>query len=78
MNPGAIAFTHIFTFPNSFDKTFVNQKKKINIYMQSSADSYIIKELLVESSNHNDELFFYINKKNKLLSLNFLLLELLV
>ena len=39
--------------------------------MQSSADSYIINDLLIESSNHNDELFFYINKKNKLLSLNF-------
>ena len=53
-----------------FEKTFQNQKKIINIYMQQNSEEKIINSLFKKSEN-KDELFLYINKNDKLLSLNF-------
>ena len=53
-----------------FEKTFLKQKKIINIYLQPNIEETVINSLFKKSEN-KDELFLYINKNDKLLSLNF-------
>ena len=57
-----------------FDENFQNQKKTINIYMHSNIENNLIKSLFKKNENkveHNDKLFLYISKNDKLLSLDF-------
>ena len=54
-----------------FQKKFTNQKKIINVYLSSETDDKYIDNLFKKSSNNNNQLFLYINKNNKLISLDF-------
>ena len=56
-----------------FDKTFSNQKKIISIFVQPDFDLKFVKSLFIGDINNNndDELYLYMNKDGKLVSLNF-------
>ena len=57
-----------------FEKSFQNKKKIINIYMQSNLKNDLIKSIFIKNEHnlvHNDKLFLYISKNDKLLSLDF-------
>ena len=54
-----------------FEKIFNNQKKNINIYLQSGADKSIIDKLFMKPSNNNEKIYLYLNKDNKLISIDF-------
>ena len=52
------------------EKTYLNQKKKFNIYL-SKYSLEIIEELLTKKTNENSDLYVYFHKNNKLVSLDF-------
>ena len=54
-----------------FQKIFTSQKQIINVYLSSETDDKYIDNLFKKSSNNNNQLFLYINKNNKLISLDF-------
>ena len=59
---------------DDFDKKFQNEKKIINIYLNSKIEMDLIDEIFEKSNknkNYNDEIYLYVNKNDKLLSLNF-------
>ena len=51
-----------------FDTKFKNQKKTINLFLQSNLDTKVLKSLISESDEVGDKLFLYLNKNGKLLS----------
>ena len=54
-----------------FDKLFSNQKKIINIYIQPNTNNDLIDSLFKENKNSEDKIFMFMNKGNKLISLDF-------
>jgi len=54
-----------------FENYFFKQKKTINIYMQSGSEKDLINNLFIKSSKNNEKIFLYINKDNKLISIDF-------
>jgi len=54
-----------------FEKTFSNQKKIINIYLQQYFENNLLEKIFSESSHKNEKLYLYINKNNKLISFDF-------
>ena len=55
-----------------FDKLFQNHKKTINIYLQPGNQIELLKSIFKRSNNTNmDAVFVYVNKEDKLLSLDF-------
>ena len=54
-----------------FEKKFRNQKKTINVYFHNSSNKEIISKLFKKTENLKDDLYLYINKNDKLLSLDF-------
>ena len=55
-----------------FDTIFQSQKKTINIFLESGKVNTIMKELLKKTiSKKEEKIFVYINKNNKLISLDF-------
>ena len=54
-----------------FEKLFKNQKKTIHIYMQNNKENIILDKLFEKSHSNLDEVYVYMNKNDKLLSLNF-------
>ena len=53
------------------DKIFLSYKKTINIFLQSNFNMEIIKKIFVKSKGKNDKIYIYLNKDNKLISLDF-------
>ena len=54
-----------------FDQTFQKQKKTINIYLNSESVNPIMGKLLQKSSSTENQIFVFINKNDKLISLDF-------
>ena len=54
-----------------FEKTFSNQKKIINIYLQQYFEIDLLEKLFKKSNRKNEKLYLYINKDNKLISFDF-------
>ena len=55
----------------NFEKTYINTKKVINIYMQSNLDKSVLKKIFNKDSRDNEKIFVYVNKDDKLISLDF-------
>ena len=54
-----------------FKKTFFNQKKTINVFLSSESVKSDIEKLFKKSTQNDDKLYIYLNKNNKLVSLDF-------
>jgi hypothetical protein len=54
-----------------FDTIFKSQKYKINLYLQDTKDFKLLSTFVSKSINNNNSLFVFINKDNKLVSLDF-------
>ena len=54
-----------------FDKVFQNQKKIINIFLQENSTSELFNIFNANTDKKNESIYLFINKKNKLLSIDF-------
>ena len=54
-----------------FDKSFHENNKTINIYLQKNSDYDFLHSIIEKSDNSNENLFVYMNKNGKLLSFDF-------
>jgi len=54
-----------------FDKVFQSQKKTINVYIKTHSVINTINSLIEKSENNSNDLFLFISKNEKLLSLDF-------
>ncbi len=54
-----------------FDKTFHENNKTINIYLQKNSDYDFLHSIIEECEHSNENLFVYMNKNGKLLSFDF-------
>ena len=54
-----------------FEKVFLNQKYKINLYLSDFNNLDLLKEIISKNSTKDNLLFVFIQKNSKLISLDF-------